>query len=295
MSSITHRIRNAYVFAGFAVLTWSTVATAFKLTLSLIDIYQTLFYANLVSCITLVAVLAIRGKLGTFVLETRIHWRRSIFTALMNPCLYYVILFAAYDHLPAQVAQPINYSWSMVLVFLSAAVLGQRVSRRDWIAALICYVGVFLIATEGPIDGLASADWFGVGLAMASTLIWAGYWVASIRDPRSTETSLAACFLLALPMTGALCMVLSDFSISVTGLTGAAYIGLFEMSLAFLAWGTALRLTDRTARISNLIFLSPFISLVLIHLVLGEAIHLTTGIGLLLIVVALIFQQRQST
>ena len=94
-------------------------------------------------------------------------------------------------------------------------------------------------------------------------------------------------------MTGALCITLSDLAIPLTGFAGAAYIGLFEMSLAFLAWGTALKLTDRTARISNLIFLSPFVSLVLIHLVLGEAIHLTTGIGLVLIVGALIFQGRQ--
>ena len=92
-----------------------------------------------------------------------------------------------------------------------------------------------------------------------------------------------------------LCATLSDLSVSTYGFAGAAYIGLFEMSLAFLAWGTALKLTDRTARISNLIFLSPLASLVMIHFVLGEDIQTTTAIGLILIVSALIYQQRQGS
>ncbi|MEM7363619.1 MAG: DMT family transporter, partial [Pseudomonadota bacterium] len=293
--SISSEIKRAYLYAAFAVAAWSTVATAFKLTLATIDIYQTLFYANLVSCLVLLFVLAIRQRLSTLADELVRYWQRSILTALMNPCLYYVILFSAYERLPAQIAQPINYSWSIVLVFLSAIVLGQKVTGRDWLAALICYLGVFIIATHGRIDQFVGADWLGIGLALASTVIWAGYWTASMRDRRATDSALAACFLLALPMTGALCFTLSNLTISITGFIGAAYIGLFEMSLAFLAWGTALRLTDRTARISNLIFLSPFVSLLLIHLILGETIHVTTGIGLVLIVVALYFQQRGSS
>ncbi|MDA1302428.1 MAG: EamA family transporter, partial [Proteobacteria bacterium] len=82
--------------------------------------------------------------------------------------------------------------------------------------------------------------------------------------------------------------------ISGSGLAGAVYIGLIEMSLAFLAWSHALRRSVNTSRVNNLIFLSPFISLILINQVLGEAIYPTTFLGLGLIVGGLGYQQYRA-
>ena len=60
------------------------------------------------------------------------------------------------------------------------------------------------------------------------------------------------------------------------------------MGVTFLLWQRALRLTSHAARIGQLIFLSPFISLALIGSVLGEHIHLTSVLGLAIIVAGLI-------
>lgn len=67
--------------------------------------------------------------------------------------------------------------------------------------------------------------------------------------------------------------------------------GLFEMGITFVLWLSALKLTQNTARISNLIFASPFISLILLATVIGESIHPTTLIGLVLIIAGLVIQQ----
>ena len=69
------------------------------------------------------------------------------------------------------------------------------------------------------------------------------------------------------------------------------YVGLFEMGITFVLWLSALKLTQNTARVSNLIFASPFISLVLLANIIGEQIHPTTLIGLMLIVFGLVIQQ----
>ncbi|MDA0339564.1 MAG: EamA family transporter, partial [Proteobacteria bacterium] len=68
---------------------------------------------------------------------------------------------------------------------------------------------------------------------------------------------------------------------------------LFEMGLAFLFWSQALRLAENTSRVSNLIFLSPFISLIFIHEILGEPIHVTTYAGLGVIVTGLCLQRAR--
>ena len=62
---------------------------------------------------------------------------------------------------------------------------------------------------------------------------------------------------------------------------------------AFRVRLTSMRLAPSAARISTLIFLSPFLSLVFIHFLLGERIPASTFGGLLLIVGGLALQQRK--
>ena len=76
-----------------------------------------------------------------------------------------------------------------------------------------------------------------------------------------------------------------------SGLLGAAYIGCFEMGISFLLWLQALKYTASTARISSLIFISPFFSLILIYFLVGEEILASTFYGLVLIVAGLVLQQ----
>jgi len=75
------------------------------------------------------------------------------------------------------------------------------------------------------------------------------------------------------------------------GILGGIYVGIFEMGLTFLLWNKALELTDNTAVISNLIFFTPFLSLLFIRSVLKESIHYATFIGLLLIVFSNLLQK----
>jgi len=74
-------------------------------------------------------------------------------------------------------------------------------------------------------------------------------------------------------------------------LTGPVYVGIFEMGLAFVFWSMALKLADNTSKVSNLIFISPFLSLWFIHTFVGEEIYFTTYIGLILIISGLITQR----
>jgi drug/metabolite transporter (DMT)-like permease len=58
-----------------------------------------------------VLILAARGRLGLLAGMSRRQWLLSAGLGFMNPFLYYVLLFRAYDLLPAQQAQPLNYTW----------------------------------------------------------------------------------------------------------------------------------------------------------------------------------------
>jgi drug/metabolite transporter (DMT)-like permease len=74
-------------------------------------------------------------------------------------------------------------------------------------------------------------------------------------------------------------------------LLGPAYIGFFEMGITFVLWLKALRLSETTAKVGNLIYLSPFLSLVFIHYLVGEEIRGATLLGLVLIIAGILLQR----
>ncbi len=65
------------------------------------------------------------------------------------------------------------------------------------------------------------------------------------------------------------------------------------MGIAFILWQMAVQKVSRTAKVSNLIFLSPPVSLLLLFLVVGEPIFPSTLMGLTLILLGLGLQSQQ--
>jgi drug/metabolite transporter (DMT)-like permease len=284
--------RKAYIYALGTVLIWSTVASAFKLSLRTLLPAHLLLYANLVSVLLLGLILLGRRELGLAIPKNRIEWLHSAGLGLLNPFLYYLVLFKAFALLPAQEAQPLNYTWAITLSLLAVPLLKQRLGLREIVAILISYSGVLVISTRGDLLGLHFSNPNGVILALGSTIIWALYWILNTRDSRPPLAGLFMNFLCALPMALLYCLLFTDLRLpDLNGLLGAAYVGCFEMGISFVLWLQALKYTASAARISSLIFISPFISLVLIHFLVGEEILPSTFYGLMLIVIGLIMQQ----
>lgn len=282
--------QKSYLYAAIAVAFWSTVATAFKIALGTLDIFQLLFLATVTAATVLLIPVLMGGHHKLLATQFALHPIRSFAAAAINPMIYYLVLFAAYDRLPAQVAQPVNYTWALMLVVLSIIFLGQRPTRYDLIACIVSYAGVFVISTQGNFS-FANTDTFGLSLALISTVIWAGYWILNMQDPRDERVSMCLNFLVAVPVAAAACGYFSSFEFAKEGIAAAIYVGIFEMGLAFVLWSQALKLAVNTSRVSTMIFVSPFLSLVLIYFILGEPIHTTTYVGLVVIVAGLLIQR----
>jgi len=284
----------ALIYALVAVGLWSTVATAFKLTLAYLNPQTLLFYASLSSWLLFGALVWRQGRFrAAWEIFRRYRWQIVILGAI-NPFLYYLSLFHAYALLPAQEAQAINYSWGVLMALLSVPILGQTLRRRDIVAGILCYFGVLIIATRGDLLSLHFYSIEGVALALFSTLLWAIYWLLNARIDADPIELLFLNFSV-----GLLLLSLERFifggSIRVVpleGLLGALYVGLFEMGLTFIFWLKALKLSDSAASISNLIYLSPPLSLIFIHNILDESIYPSTFIALILIFGGLWLQRK---
>lgn len=282
----------AYIYGMAAVFLWSTVATAFKIALSYYTPLQLVFVAVLTSILALGGILAWQKKLS---LLKQQFLRRPLFylvTGLLNPFLYYVVLFKAYSLLPAQQALSLNYTWAVLLPLLAAPLLKQHLRKSDMAAALIAYTGVFIIATGGDISGFRFESPLGIGLALTSTLLWCLYWIVNTKDQGDPVVSLLLSFLIGLPFIAAT-LVLTDAlpSFSPKAILAGMYVGLFEMGITFVLWLMALKTATRTANISTMVFLSPVMSIGFIAWILQEPIATATYLGLAFILSGMMLQQ----
>lgn len=283
----------AYLYGLLAVFFWSTVASAFKIALRYLNPVSLLVYASATATVILFVTVLIQKKWSLLRATGPREMISSAGLGFLNPFLYYVILFKAYQLLPGQEAQPLNYIWAIALVLLSIPLLKQKIRAVSLLGILVSFLGVFIIATRGQVFSFHFTDPLGVSLAVGSSLIWAFFWIYNLMDDRDEVVKFTLSSLFGFTFSLIFAVATGSLQLPVlSGLLAAAYSGIFEMGLTFVIWLKALRLARTTAQISNLIFLSPFVSLVLLHLVAGEEIYLSSITGLVFIVAGILIQKK---
>jgi len=288
--------KRSYIYAGVAVLFWSTIPTVFKIGLGELDVLTLLSIATFTSTFVLFIVIVIGNKFHLLATTTPRELLTSILLGFFNPFLYYLILLKAYTLLPGQVAQPLNMIWPIVLVFLSVPLLKQKIPARSFLALFISFIGVYVVSSQGHPFTPGSSNPLGVFLAAGSSILWSLYFIFNLRDKRDESVKLFTNFLsasvyliIAITITGHWDNI-SGFK----GIIASVYVGIFEMGITFLFWLKALQLAETTDRICNLVYLAPFLSLFFLYFIINEPVYYTTPLGLILIITGILTQNRKT-
>jgi drug/metabolite transporter (DMT)-like permease len=286
----------SYIYAGLAVLFWATVPTAFKISLGELGILPMLTIASITSAAVLLAVVISQKKIRLLRFADRKELLNSAILGFINPFIYYLILLKAYSLLPGQVAQPLNMIWPIILVFLSVPLLGQKIEKKSFLALFISFIGVYVISSQGNLLQPGNANLTGVLLAAGSSIFWAFYFILNVRDKRDEAVKLLLNFLfgsfylvIAMIVTGKWQAV-----IGLKGILASVYIGIFEMGITFLFWLKALQMATTTDKVSNMVYLAPFFSLIFLHFIIHEPIYYTTPVGLFLIISGIFVQSYKT-
>lgn len=283
------------VYAAIAVLSWSTVATMFKVTLKYYTHFEMLLVASITALMIFALVITFQKKWEQLREIPPKQWGKFALVGLLNPTLYYLVLFKAYDLLPAQIAQPLNYSWPIILLVLLAIFMRQPIPKVKYIGMALSLGGVSLISLGSGGLNHQSLPIMGILLALLSAFLWASYWIINrMNNQVDSIIVLFAGFLF-----GSVYLLIGSLFVetnlnSQSGFLSAMYVGAFEMGIPFVFFALAIKKTTNSALINQMCYLSPFLSLFLIHLVLGETIYTTTYWGLFLIVFGIVFNEYLS-
>ncbi len=283
--------RKAFFFAILAVLFWSTSPTAFKLGLRHQDTFELLTGATFTSTLLLGLFLLPGKRYKALAGFGRADIWFSLLMGLLNPVAYYLVLFKAYSILPAQVAQPLNMIWPIVLVIISIPLLKQKIGWKSIGAMFISFSGIIILSLQDGSGGRDPENRLGIMLALSTSVIWAIYFIYNTRDKKDPIARLFLNFLFASGLLLVLGIIRGNLiADTAQGMATAIYVGIFEMGITFVLWLMAMQYAPATDRISNLVFMAPFFNLIIVRLVLKETIFMTTLYGIILLMTGILIQ-----
>ncbi|MCX7908534.1 MAG: DMT family transporter [Ignavibacteria bacterium] len=283
--------KKAFILACFAVVFWSTVATAFKISLSFVTPIQLLAFASLFSSLVLFLVIILQNKLKSILSVSLKDLIISFGIGFFNPFLYYFVLFKAYSLLPAQEALALNYTWAIVLTILTSVVQKKKVRFVAYLALFVSFFGVLIIISKGSIVALRPSNTLGAILAISSSLIWGFSWIMNLMSKLDVEIRLFFNFIFGSIFSFIALLINQGFVIpNLLATISIFYVATFEMGVTFVLWNKALKNASNPAKINNLIYASPLISVLFINLFLKEKILGYTLLGLLLIILGILMQ-----
>jgi drug/metabolite transporter (DMT)-like permease len=85
--------------------------------------------------------------------------------------------FLALQYIPAGLGRLLLFTYPTIVVVLSAALIGKRVTAREIVALVVTYAGLLLVFAHS-LGGEHRDFWLGAGLAFASSVCYALYLVA---------------------------------------------------------------------------------------------------------------------
>ena len=193
--------------------------------------------------------------------------------------------------LPAQEAMPLNYTWPITITLFSVLFLNSKISLKIVLGLISAFLGVVFIGTRGNIISFEFDNIFGVVLAVSSSFIWATFWILNLKDKRTELVKLFSAFFYGSILISGYVLIFDTIElVNYNYVAGAIYIGLFEMSLTFYLWLKGLSLSSNKAKTATLVYLSPFLSMIFVALILEEEILFSSILGLLLIVSGIVIQ-----
>lgn len=334
---------------GFiSILFWSTAATAFKIALIHLEVFEVLLISIFTSIVIYLSydlfkfvifilnskkenVYELQPILKQKIVKENNSYIKKYLIYILNPFLYYVVLFEAYSLLTAQLALTLNYLWPIILIIMM--IINKRVKFEKILifSLILSFFGFLVIISKGDVNNIkiifeslidlqiinnsTSKYLFskGVFLAIISSFIWALYWLLNSSKANKENDNLSMNFIfsffaliLYLLLTDSnllfnlfykLKFIIYDDKIKIidNSFWASVYIGCFEMGITFILWLKALKLTHKPIILTNMVYISPFLSIFWISIMLNESIYQTSIIGLLMIITSIFIYNYKNT
>jgi len=275
---------------ALCILVWASIPVASKKILVELDNLQMLFYSTIFSFLIAGALLLAQGKERQFRQYSARDYGIMAVLGFLGCYLYYLLLYGALALTTAAEGFILAYTWPIMILILAVIILREPLTVRKIAGIFISFFGIVVIVTQGSITTVQLTSLRGDLLAMAGALSFALFSVLGKRYKFDQTISVFVFFATALLLVLITAPATSGIPWpSATIWPWLLYNGLLVNGVSYIWWFKALE-HGKTHIISNALYLTPFISLVYIWLLLDEPIMASALLGLLIIITGIALQ-----
>jgi drug/metabolite transporter (DMT)-like permease len=157
-------------------------------------------------------------------------------------------------------------------------------------AILLGLAGMVIIVTNGRLDSIRMSNLFGDLLALGAAACWGIFSNLGKRNRIDTALSNYVYVFSAFILSVVSLLIFSKPILpALPAAAGLLWLGMSNIVVAYYLWFRALKTTS-AARMASLAFITPFVTLLFIMLLLGEKISWVQVAGLLVILAGLAVQ-----
>jgi len=277
------------MLAAVAIAFWSTVSVVTKLLLNAYSSFQVLWLSSFFAAVALFLFNLFSGELKRLKSYTPKDYLVSTLIGLPGSLFYYVFFYAGASRMLASQAFIVNYLWPIMSVLCACIILKERMTVKKGVAIGLSFLGVVIVMWRN----LLSFDrntLVGAALCVLGAVSYGLFTSLNQKKQYNKSLSMMLNYTATFVLTSVITAVSGDlFFPTAVQVVGFAWNGVLTMALANTAWIMALS-RGETAKISNLVYITPFLSLLWTWLVLREPLEINFIAGLAIIVLGILIQ-----
>ena len=281
---------NSYANLALCILLWASIPVATKKILLELDSLQILFYSTIFSTLVLGILIVFQKKITLLKRYNKSQYSIMFLLGFLGNYLYYIFLYGALSKTTASEGFILAYTWPIMVLILSFIILKDMVTIQKILGILISFFGIIIITTNGNIATFNLTNFQGDILALSGAFVFALFSVLGKKYNFDKTISVFIYFLSALIFIIPTVLIFSEITFpSFKVWLWIIYNGVFVNGISYIFWFKALE-DGETHIVSNLLYLTPFISLIYILIFLDEKILISAVVGIVVIVVGVLSQ-----
>lgn len=284
-------MKKTYLFAGVAIFCWSTMATTSKILLQELNNMQLLWMNSLIAAMFLIILNICLGNFKKYKNYTLKDYLIMTAIGLPGSLFYYIFFYAGTDILPASQAFIINYLWPIMSVLFACIILREKLTVKKMIAILISFLGVVVVVGTN-IQDFDSKMLLGAIFCILGAVSYGIFTALNQKLNYNKSMSIMISYIATFIFTSLINLVNGDIFIPTANqILGFMWNGIFTVAIANTLWVMALE-GGNTEKVSNLAYITPFLSLVWTALFLSEKITMNSLVGLIIIIAGILIQLK---
>lgn len=283
-------MKKNYIYAFLTVFMWSTMAAIVKMLLSDIPNLQTLSISGAFAFLFLLLINIKNGTIKEAVNYSAADYGKMAGLGFLGLFVYTALYYYGISRLSSQEACIVNYLWPIMLVIFSCIILKEKLTIMKCVAMLCSFFGIVILSTGGIHTDSKNAT-AGIVSCIVAAACYGLFSVLNKKADYNQNFSMMI-FWFVVAVCSVLVGVFTEEWVPIKGMAwiGMIWLGVAVDAVAYLLWAIALKGAKNTAKIANLAYLTPFLSLVVSAVLLKEKIEPRALIALIFIIGGILLQ-----